>query len=393
MLPTSKRLNLVSFEKFRSPIYVSKGKEKYVYFYVLDPDSVLNGEPRLKRIRKKFNHIKTKKERDEAALRFRDEIAVKLKQGWNPLIQECGKKGFTLFTTVIDRYVTYLKKMLKDDVVKQSTFNNYMCRLNQLKEWNESLGTPIIYIYQFDRPALEGFLEHIYIDRDTTPKTRNNYLNWLSSICSWMKGCGYIETNPAESISKLREQEKFRKALDEADMKKLHDYLSEHDKHFLLACLMHYYTLVRPNELAYIRIEDIRIRDQTLFISHEFSKNRKDAVVTVPKRVLQMMLVLDVFSHPDSFYLFGRDFKPSEHRADGRIFRERWIKVREALDFPSHYQFYSLKDTGITDAIDRVGLTVAKDQARHSSVATTNRYVRKGQLKAHPELKDFEGNF
>ena len=208
-----------------------------------------------------------------------------------------------------------------------------------------------------------------------------------------MKGCGYIESNPAESISKLREQEKFRKALDEADMKKLHDYLSEHDKYFLLACLMQYYTLVRPNELAYIRIEDIRIRDQTLFISHEFSKNRKDSVVTVPKRVLQMMLDLDVFSHPDSFYLFGRDFKPSEHRADGRIFRERWIKVREALGFPPHYQFYSLKDTGITDAIDRVGLTVTKDQARHSSVATTNRYIRKGQLKAHPELKDFEGNF
>ena len=283
MLSTGKRLNLVSFEKYRSPIYVSKGKEKYVYFYVLDPDSVLNGEPRLKRIRKKFNHIKTKKERDEAALRFRDEIAVKLKQGWNPLIQECGKKGFTLFTTVIDRYITYLKKMLKDDVVKQSTFNNYMYRLNQLK----------------------SFLEHIYIDRDTTPKTRNNYLNWLSSICSWMKGCGYIESNPAESISKLREQEKFRKALDEADMKKLHDYLSEHDKHFLLACLMHYYTLVHPNELAYIRIEDIRIRDQTLFISHEFSKNRKDAVVTVPKRVLQMMLDLDVFSPPTASICSG----------------------------------------------------------------------------------------
>lgn len=60
MLSTGKRLNLVSFEKYRSPIYVSKGKEKYVYFYVLDPDSVLNGEPRLKRIRKKFNHPKTR---------------------------------------------------------------------------------------------------------------------------------------------------------------------------------------------------------------------------------------------------------------------------------------------------------------------------------------------
>ena len=253
--------------------------------------------------------------------------------------------------------------------------------------------TYYIYIYQFDQPTLESFLEHIYIDRDTTPKTRNNYLNWLSSICSWMKGHGYLEKNPAEGINKLREQEKYRKALDESDMKKLHDYLSEHDKHYLLACLMHYYTLVRPNELAYIRIEDIHIRDQTLFISQEFSKNRKDAVVTIPKRVIQMMLDLDVFSYPGSFYLFGRDFKPSEYRADGRIFRERWIKVRDALGFPAHYQFYSLKDTGITDAIDHVGLTIAKDQARHSSIATTNRYVRKGQMKAHPELKDFEGNF
>lgn len=391
MLSENTRINLCEFEKYRTPVYVGKGKEKYVYFYVLDPESLLDGCPKLKRIRKKFNHIKNKKERDEAALRFRDEIALKLKQGWNPLIQECGRKGFTPFNTVIDRYVIYLKKMLKDDVVKASTFNNYMCRLNQLKEWNESLGIPIIYIYQLDRPNLESFLEHIYIDRDTTPKTRNNYLNWLSSLCNWMKGCGYLETNPAENIPKLREQEKFRKALDESDMTRLHDHLQEHDKYFLLACLMHYYTLVRPNELAYIRLDDIRIHDQSLFISGDFSKNRKDAVVTIPKRVIQLMLELDIFRYPGTFYLFGSGFKPSEHRADGRIFRERWVKVREALGFPAHYQFYSLKDTGITDAIDRVGLTVAKDQARHSSVATTNRYVRKGQMKAHPELKNYEG--
>lgn len=158
MLEKLKRLNLVSIEKFRTPIYSGKGKEKYVYFYVLDPDSVLDGEPRMKRIRKKFNHIKNKKERDEAALRFRDEIAIKLKQGWNPLIQECGKKGFTPFSTVIDRYVINLKKLLKDDVLKQSTYNNYMCRLNQLKEWNASIGTPIIYIYtSLTNPPLKVF--------------------------------------------------------------------------------------------------------------------------------------------------------------------------------------------------------------------------------------------
>ena len=91
--------------------------------------------------------------------------------------------------------------------------------------------------------------------------------------------------------------------------------------------------------------------------------------------------------------MFGRHLTPSPNKTDSRIFREEWAKVRTALHWPDSYQFYSLKDTGITDAIDRVGLTIAKDQARHSSVATTNKYVRKEQLKAHPELKDFEGNF
>lgn len=392
MLSKNERLSFAEIEKYRLPMYSRKGKDKYVYFYVLDPDSVLEGAPRLRRIRKKFNHIRGKKERDEAALRFRDEVSIKLKQGWNPLIRECAKKGFASFDTVFDRYVTTLKKQLKDDVIKRSTYDNYVCRLNQLKEYNESLHDKAVYIYQFNRAYLENFLDHIYLDRDTTPKTRNNYLNWLSSVCSWLKGYGYIDTNPSEGISKLREKEKFRKALSESDMKKLSEYLSEHDKHFLLACLMHYYTLVRPNELTYIRINDINIKEQTLFVSRTFSKNRKDALVTIPARVIRMMIELDVFDNPGDFYLFGKDFRPSEKKEEGRIFRERWVKVRDILGFPPTYQFYSLKDTGITDTIDRVGLSVAKDQARHSSVATTNKYVRKEQLTAHPELKNFEGN-
>jgi hypothetical protein len=68
------------------------------------------------------------------------------------------------------------------------------------------------------------------------------------------------------------------------------------------------------------------------------------------------------------------------------------VEVRKALGWPDTYQFYSLKDTGITDAIDSVGLTVTKDQARHASVQTTNRYVRKEQHSAHPEFKDYDGN-
>ncbi len=385
------RLNYDGIVQYKTPIYSKKGKEAYVYWYVLDPQSVLDGNPKLKRLKKKFNHIKSKRERDEAALRFRDEVARKLAQGWNPLVQERGKRGFAVIEESILKYRRFLAKKLKEDVIKKATIDNYLCRLNKLEKYIEQQPTPYIYMYQLDLPFFEGFLEYIYIDRDTSTRTRNNYLNWLSSFCAYMKSNGFMETNFAEQLTRLRVNEKQRKPIEEKDIKQLAEYLEKENRHFLLACLMMYYTLVRPNELTYIQLKDFNLKEQTLYLSHEFTKNRKDAMVTIPAKIIRLMVELETFNHPDTFYLFGKGFIPSEKKEEGRIFREYFVKVRQALNWPDYYQFYSLKDSGITDAIDAVGLTVAKDQARHSSVAVTNKYVRKEQMKAHPELKNFEG--
>src|SRR5574344_1260435 len=72
------KLSLTAMEKYRLPRFIKSKKDSYVCFYVLDPESILKGEPRLKRIRVKFNHIPNKKERSEVALRFCNEVAVKL---------------------------------------------------------------------------------------------------------------------------------------------------------------------------------------------------------------------------------------------------------------------------------------------------------------------------
>lgn len=385
-------LNYDDIVKYRVPIYHKSKKSHYVYWYVLDPDSVIDGNPRLKRLVKKFNHIKDRKERDEAALRFRDEVAIKLRQGWNPLVVECGKKGFSSFDSCLQRYERYITKQLKDGAVKRSTFDSYRSRLNQFKAFNNAQDSPIVYAYQLDTAFLESFLEHIYLDHNTSARTRNNYLNWVSSFCGYLKSCGYIDKNPSEEIHRLRVTDKIRKPINAEDMKALHDYLEVSNKPYLLACSMLYYTLVRPNELTYLRLRDFNLKEQSLFLSGSFTKNRKDAVVTVPAVVIKLMIDLHIFDYPDSYFLFGRDFLPSSKKAEGRIFREYFLKVRDALGWPEYYQFYSLKDSGITDAIDRVGLTVTKDQARHYSIEVTNHYVRKEQMKAHDELKDYTGN-
>lgn len=73
------------------------------------------------------------------------------------------------------------------------------------------------------------------------------------------------------------------------------------------------------------------------------------------------------------------------------MFRERWARLRKRLDLPKEYQFYSLKDSGIRDLANAEGIVIARDQARHSSVAVTNKYLQGRDRPVHKETIRFKG--
>lgn len=242
----------------------------------------------------------------------------------------------------------------------------------------------------YDKNYIEGFLEYMYIERDVSARTRNNYLMFLSSQATWMVSNGYLNANPCTSIKTLRNKEKFRKALSDSDRSRLFSYLAENDPAFLLACQFHYYTLIRLKEMADLKVGDVSVMNRCVYVRASISKNRKNGIVTLPNVLLKALIDSGALEAPSDWYLFSYKFKPGDAKRDSRQFTERWDKVRDELKFPRNYQFYSLKDTGITDIINKVGLNFAKDPARHSSVAVTNNYASKEQMKAHPELYDFE---
>ena len=77
---------------------------------------------------------------------------------------------------------------------------------------------------------------------------------------------------------------------------------------------------------------------------------------------------------------------------DARIFSERFIKLRKELGWPDSIQFYSLKDSGIRDLANAKGIVVARDQARHTDISTTNYYLKGDAMTVHSETLDFKGN-
>lgn len=364
------------------------GKNWYVDFLCYDPL-----EEKMKRKKFMLDSIKKPSERKKRAAEIIANCTNRLRSGWNPWAEASNSRLYMKFSDVCELYVRYLNKLTATEVLKRKTNIDYQSRMNILVEYNQNMALPIIYMYQFNQAYISDFLDYILLDRDSSARTRNNYRVWASAFCSWLIEKQYLETNPVEKIKSLSEEQKFRSALTKEDLQRMKEYLEETNKHYLLACRMEYYTFIRPDELSNIRLSDIKIKEQKVFISSTISKNRRDGMVGLNDELLKLMIELGTFDAPSNYYLFGRNFKPSPEKADSRIFRDYFIKVRAFLRFPKNYMFYSLKDSGIRDLANAEGIVIARDQARHSDIATTNKYLKGDGLSVHEETKHFNGSF
>ena len=369
---------------FTLPVLHTSGENWYVDFYAHDPVS-----GRMRRKKYMLNKYKTERNKRTMGSLIIHNLIAKLTAGWNPWVNVDKSRYFTEIPIIFSRYRDYIKAMTDKKAMKEKTSIDYLSRLKTLEGFIEECKA-IKFAYQFDRAFVLDFLDHLMYDRDVSATTRNNYRSWLVSFGTWLKERKYIEENPAIDIRTIAQTDKFRDPLTEGALKRLKEYLYEHDKHFLLACLFEYYTFIRPNELTQIKISDVSIKNQTVFISSAISKNRKDGLVALNDEILKLMIELKVFEHPGHCFIFGKGLKPGETRAPYNQLRVEWGKMRVALGFPKEYQFYSLKDTGIRDLANAQGIVVAKDQARHSDISVTNRYI-KTQMKVNEETKHFKG--
>lgn len=373
---TGKSSDIVGY----TPPTLHKGVRWFVDFSAYDP---ARGLMRRKRYYITDNlSISAKKHR---AAEIMEVLTKQLCQGWNPWLTNDESRGFVLFENCLERYSEYVDRM-----DRKRTRQSYSSKVNILKDFIAVQTNPIKYAYQFDVTFCTDFIDWIFLDRESSPRTRNNYRGWLYSLAEFLIARKHIKTNPVEHIRVMPEHEKFRKDLSPQMLKQMATHLNKVDKPFYLACLMQYYTLIRSGEMSNLKIGDISIKRQSVFVSKEFSKNHKDAEVGLNKIVIKLMLDLGIFNYPNDFYLFGSKFKPSKEKYGAYQFNIRWKAMRKALNWDDCYQFYSLKDSGIRDLANAQGVVVARDQARHSDISTTNKYIQKHGVQQ--VTLNFEGN-
>lgn len=364
------------------------GNNWYIDFYSYDPL-----DQKMKRKKYMLNGITKASDRRRRANEIITNLNIKLRSGWNPWADVENSRQYTPYIDIIQRYHIYLSKLYTAGTIKENTLKDYEKRLRVFEEYTAKHIPAIVYAYQIDQSFISDFLDYVLLDRDSSARTRNNYRTWLSSLCNWMIEKQYLIQNPVEKIRQLAEEEKKRSALTVPDIQKLKKYLKKENPHFLFLCQFAYYTFIRPDEITNIKLSDIYLKEQKVFIASSISKNRKDGMVGLNDALIKSMLDLNIFSNPGNYYLFGKGFKPSKEKVTTKVYRNYFNKVREKLKFPDSYQFYSLKDTGIRDLANAEGIVIARDQARHADVSTTNKYLKGSDMSVHEEVKHFEGNF
>jgi integrase/recombinase XerD len=361
------RKNLVNTVGYR-PAVVRKKSEVYVEYYILNPISHTWNRKRIR-----VNHVsELKKDKVRYADQIAKDINRKLENGWNPYIEHDAPRAFTLLSEALDTHVRSKKKEFRP-----ATERMYRSILTVLNPWLlRYFQSPDIYCIQVDRLCAANFMQYLLLGRNVGFSTFNNYLAALNSIFNWMVEYSYISANPFAGIKKKTVNIKRRMYLTEKERQKVKAYLELHNRHYLRVVLLSYFTLLRRLEITKVKVSDVNLRKGLIKVWGDNTKNRKDAIITIPGALRPYLEQMNLDECPQNWYLFGPQFFPSAKPVTDKKISDEWLKMRKALKLSARVQFMSLRDTGIKNLLaSGVQIDDVMKHARHHSLEVTKTYL------------------
>jgi integrase len=358
------------FIDFR-PAEYHHGKCSYVAYYVQNPKT-----NRLVRRRIKLNRIKGARDRARFAARLCAEINRKLYEGWNPFMEE---EAFCCGTSLQRGIREFLEAKGKN--VREETYRGYHSYLKFFKKHIVRGGKQYLPVKSFSQNDAERIMRELGSRTDIGAATYNSYLEFFRNLFNYFIARNWLKENPFSRIARRREEQKKRELIPPHIRRKIAEYFIEHDQiPYLYIMQLCYRCFIRPKEILMLKIKDIDFVEGVINIPAEVSKNHNARTIGVPEEI---MVYLRRWEGCDpGYYIFSSNYLPGQELKSSRDTAKTWSRMRRALNLPGKYQFYSLKDTGITEMLeDGVPSKYVKELADHSSLAVTERYMHKTEAK------------
>ena len=366
------------------PAELHENKIWKIVYYVLNPFTQT-----LERKRIRVKPLKSTTERRRLAKKMMTEINNRLLNGWNPFLENTKTKEFTLLFDVFNIYIKHITIEYNDANLRFDTYRTYKSRIKILMKYIEDRELQEILCYKFDDSIISDFLDYLRYEKNNSARTRDNYMTFINTLCVWMVSKKYLAVNSCESFKKINRKRKTRIIIPIEERIKIFEYYKTTNINYLVMCMTCYYCLARRTELSKIKVGDVNLKNDTLYIEAVDSKSNKSAHVTIP-RELSILLKSHILNSKESNYLFSENnYKPGDTRFKPNKSTSNWKRMRNKIGIAFEIKWYSLKDTGITDLIMAgVPLLSVRDQARHQNIKQTDEYTPRGMKKADAHIQN-----
>jgi integrase len=355
--------------------------EWFVSYHVKNPQT---GKLHRKKI--KLNRIKSIAERKILAKKLIVEINAKLAIGWNPFLEQEAPKAYTKLIAALD---TFIKSKTKEFKSKDS-IRTYKSHVEILKDYILNvINEPDLLVISFDNRYARNYMDYLYNEKDISGRTFNNYKTFATTFWNWFIEHLYCKVNPFLTVRKKQEDIKTRQIIDIETRERIKKHLLRLESYQYLAIVMLCYRgLIRPKEICLLKPKYINLKERIIYLPAKITKDKDDRIVSISSELMESLNYLKIDKLDQECYIFGKHFKPGYEMNDPREISREWSKMRDELNLPKEYQFYSLKDTGIVQLIrDGVDLLQVRDQAGHSSLEQTNQYAKYANPKGSDSIK------
>lgn len=209
------------------------------------------------------------------------------------------------------------------------------------------------------------------------PVSYNGYIRFMKTLFFYFIDKEYIKENPFIKFKLKKKTVKKRVTIPRAIRAKIKEYLynTDREEYWWLTQLT-YQLLMRPKESFMLRIRDIDFENRLIILPGEASKNHNERVLAIPQKMFEFF---SRYKNEDcDKYIFSTGYMPGFVLKCARDSGKVWDKIRRDLRLPSEYQFYSLKDTAITE-LSNAGVSPKAIQglADHHDLSMTAKYDHK----------------
>lgn len=369
---------------FRPP-QLAEGKEWYVYLHAKHPTT---GE--MKRKRYKLNHIKSITERRRYAKKLIEELTNKLYQGWNPWVNVSGQQLST-WSKVTTNYLRIVAKEHRPDTLRAYTSvlkvtGEYFMNVRQL---------PAPLQMQHITAQLMGELfNHLYIERNVSERTFNNYLLCLRTFFLWCVNNGYMTADPVANIKKKHAAKKEQVFISEPERQALRAVLKDDNPMLLTMCQLIFYCLIRRTEMTRLKVQHIDLQNGLIHLPGTISKNKKSQAVTMPKQLIREIAeYLGAGQYTEDMYLFGVGGCPGRVAVKPKWISTQFAKYAKKANLPNNATFYALKTTGaVVMARQGIDIDEIRKQGRWSDLNIPAQYMNY-RYKVLPGVRNSNADF